>query len=185
VVSDLFRSRHRVPAVSVAPVSFASTPTTWDATQFAHSLSISPCPHSPDLHRATEVPPRLTGGFTASLPPFEGPRAFSPGNQPPHALDFPFHATVCAQLLARVELRYRRATLPRTATLQCFCASVVPMVMFATSPPSPPKPFPAPQNPRRARTLASCGSPPWSQEAPPLGAKETLLRLVVGSRASI
>jgi hypothetical protein len=56
VVSDLFRGRHRVPVVSIAPVSSASTPATQDASRFAPSplyLSLlaligpQPCSQSP------------------------------------------------------------------------------------------------------------------------------------------
>jgi hypothetical protein len=166
--------------VFVAPISFAPTPATQDAPRYATSPSISLCPRSLDLHRAARVPPQSTRGLTTSLPPFKGPEVLSRGNQPPLAPNFPFPALVCAQSLAGVELRRRRATSPRTATLQCFCAGVV----RPPPPPNLPKPFPAPQNPWRARALASGGAPPRSQAAPPLAARATLLSLAMGSQAS-
>jgi hypothetical protein len=54
MVSDLFYDHRRVPTMSVAPMSSASTPTTWDTPRFAPSPSDFHCSCSPDLHRAAE-----------------------------------------------------------------------------------------------------------------------------------
>jgi hypothetical protein len=141
--------------VFVAPISFAPTPATQDAPRYATSPSISLCPRSLDLHRAARVPPQSTRGLTTSLPPFKGPEVLSRGNQPPLAPNFPFPALVCAQSLAGVELRRRRATSPRTATLQCFCAGVVPPPPEPTEAlPSAPEPLACPR-PRLRRSSAT------------------------------
>jgi hypothetical protein len=170
VVSGLFRDRRRVPIMSVALVSFASTPATRDALRFTPSPSISLCSRSPDLHRAAGVLPSSTRGLIASLPSSKGLRALSQGNQP--TPDFPFPALGCVQSLVGVELHRHRAILSRIATLRCLLRRCRAHGCVHYVAPNPPEPFPVPQGLRRARALVSGGAPPRSREASPLTAKK-------------
>jgi hypothetical protein len=95
-------------------------------------------PCSPELLRAAGEPPPLTHALAMSLSPFKGPRISSQGNQPSAPLICPFSALGWARLLAGVKSRHCRAAPPWTVVLQCLCAVVVPMTVFATPPGGPP-----------------------------------------------
>jgi hypothetical protein len=151
VVSSLFHDHCRVPAVSIAPVSSASTPATRDTPRFTPSPSIFHCSRSQGLHRVAEAPLPSTQCLLASPPPLKRPRAPSRGKQPPHAPDFPSPAPVRVQLLARACLRRRYATPAHTATLRCPCAGVMPTTASIVSS----RTFPCPsQRPRTPDVVA-------------------------------
>jgi hypothetical protein len=104
------------PRVSVAPVSSASTPATRD-TPLVHPpppLSFTAPAHQTP-HRAVVSLPPSTRVPVVSSSLLKRSRAISRGNQPIHALNFPFHALLSAQSLVVVDVRRRPAAPPWTA----------------------------------------------------------------------
>jgi hypothetical protein len=132
MVSDLFRGHHRVPAMSVTLVSFASTPATRYAPRFAPSPSMSICPRSSDLHHAAGVSPPSTRGLTTSLPPFKGPGALSQGNQRPLPLISPF-LPLCVRNRSP-ELSYAVTEPPRRGSPPFGASTPVTCPQFCSSP---------------------------------------------------
>jgi hypothetical protein len=96
-------------------------------------------------------------------------RAISRGNQPTHALNFPFTTLLSAQLLVGVDVRYRQATplrtVPAGVSAPVSCYSRVRLVT-----PNSPEHFPSALDPRCGRALAFGETPPRNRAAPPLAA---------------
>jgi hypothetical protein len=145
LTSGPFHGRRRAPVASIAPMSSASLPATQDTLWFPPSPLVPSIRAHRTSRRAVVSLPPSTRALAVSLLSLKCSRAVSRGNQPPHALNLPFPTLLFAQSLARVELRRRRATPPRTGALWCLSIGVVSTAGSAMSLQTRLSPFPVPQ----------------------------------------